>query len=269
VKDVLKGKRLVILERAFTWNETSVFLEKKVRLKRRNAVAEYAQLSIATVDIDVTEYIVSVVEKERTGKIVQKWQGSAGMPAHALPTVGMLLLLRRALWENIAAQLGTNAKSALSSCERLFVNLFPTISGPCDTQDFSSFSDVMKDGSAALYLYDMVYDGVDLTTGAFDKVGELVDKSVDRLGTCDCVTDSGCFRCIANPRVDENTSKSATERLLLVIQQILRREQPVVTKPAVTDTDTLIAEAPITCTSCKTTIAKGDRFCKNCGERVG
>lgn len=269
VKDVLKGKRLVLLERAFTWNETNVFLKKQVRLKRRQSVAEYSQITVATINVDVTEYIVSVVEKDRSGKAVQQWQGSAGIPAHTLPTVGTQLLLRRKLWETISAELGPNAGPALISAERLIVSLFPTISGPCDTQDFSSFSEVTKDGSAAIYLYDMVYDGVDLTTGAFDKIEQLVEKSLDRLNTCKCQTDDGCFRCIANPRADERTSKDATKRLLLVVKNILCSEIPVSTTSMVAGVDTLAAEAPITCPSCSAIIAKGDRFCKNCGEKVG
>jgi DEAD/DEAH box helicase domain-containing protein len=216
-----------------------------------------------------SEYIVSVVEKDRSGKVVQQWQGSAGMPAHALPTVGTLILLRRQLWESIAATLGSDARPALSSAERLLVSLFPTISGPCDTQDFSSFSEIMKDGSASIYLYDMVYDGVDLTTGAFDKAQQLVEKSLDRLNTCDCPTDTGCFRCIANPRSDERTSKDATRQFLLIVKEILSCETPTVTTPVVAGIDTLAAEAPTTCPSCSAVIAKGDRFCKNCGEKVG
>lgn len=269
VKDVVKGKRLVLLDLATTRNETTAFLQKQVRQKRRNSVAEYSQLTVATVHMDVTEYIVSVVEKDRSGKVVQQWQGSAGMPAHTLPTVGTLLLLRRQLWESISATLGSDAQPALSSAERLLVSLFPTISGPCDTQDFSSFSEIMKDRSAVIYLYDMVYDGVDLTTGAFDKVQQLVEKSLDRLITCECQADAGCFRCIANPRVDERTSKDATKRLLLIVKDLLSSETPTVTTPVIADVDMLSAEAPITCPSCSTVIAKGDRFCKNCGEKVG
>jgi DEAD/DEAH box helicase domain-containing protein len=266
VKDVIKGKRLVILDKVFSWNETSAFIQKQVRLKRRHRIAEYSSLLVSTVDIDVAEYIVSVVEKERSGKLVQQWQGTAGMPAHTLPTVGTLLLLRRKLWEDIDRRLGADAKSALSSCERLLVSLFPTISGPCDIQDFSSFSDVATDGSAFVYLYDMVYDGVDLTTGAFDKVGQLISKSLDRVISCDCATDCGCFRCIANPRIDEKTSRAATRELLLVIQQMVETEQPRIANRS--SGDPLVLDAQIACPACNAMVQKGDRFCKNCGTKI-
>lgn len=269
VKDVIKGKKIVRLDREYSWNETSPFIQKQIRLKRRNSVADYSELAIATVDIDVTEFIVSVVEKDRSGNVVQQWQGAAGMPAHTLPTEATQILIRKPLWDDLVSKLGnTNAKTALTSCERLLSSLFPTISGPCDIQDFSSFSEVLKDGSAAIYLYDNVYDGVDLTTGAFDKIQQLLDKSLERLTTCDCKEDAGCFRCIANPRVSEPTSKDATARLLKALQNMIATETPKVILRTDDPAALLAPDAAMTCPSCSASIVKGDRFCKNCGHKL-
>ena len=269
VKDVIKGKKVVRLDREYSWNETSPFIQKQIRLKRRNSVADYSQLTIATVDIDVTEFIVSVVEKDRSGKVVQQWQGAAGMPAHTLPTEATQILIRKPMWDNLTNDLGNaNAKTALTSCERLLSSLFPTISGPCDIQDFSSFSEVLKDGSAAIYLYDNVYDGVDLTTGAFDKIEQLIDKSLERLMTCDCKEDLGCFRCIANPRVGEPTSKDATARLLRTLRDMIAAESPKLTERSDDPATLLAPDAAMTCPSCSANIVKGDRFCKNCGHKL-
>lgn len=269
VKDVLKGKKVVRLDREYSWNETRPFIQKQIRLKRRNSVADYPQLTIATVDIDVTEFILNVVEKDRSGKVVQQWQGSAGMPAHTLPTVGTRILLRKPLWDEVVSGLGAaRARSALTSCERLVSSLFPTISGPCDIQDFSSFSDVLRDGNAVIYLYDSVYDGVDLTTGAFDKMEQLIEKAQERLTTCDCKEDVGCFRCIANPRIDEATSKDATSSLLKTIHTVIASEAPRVTERSKDTISSLAPEEAATCPMCNASVAKGDRFCKNCGEKL-
>jgi DEAD/DEAH box helicase domain-containing protein len=269
VKDVVKGKRLIRLERDYSWHDTSSFVQKQIRLKGRRGVAEYAQITVATVDIDVTEFLLNVVEWDRSGQVVQQWQGSAGMPANTLPTEGTLLHLGRTLWDAIIGELDEpRAKSALTSCERLIASLFPTISGPCDTQDYSSFSEVQKDGSAVIYLYDMVYDGVDLTTGAFDMMQQLIDKCLERLTTCDCATDEGCFRCIANPRVEEKSSKEGTARLLRILQQLIRMETPKVTLPVPDSTADLAADAKASCPACNATLAQGDRFCRNCGEKL-
>jgi ATP-dependent helicase YprA (DUF1998 family) len=190
------------------------------------------------------------------------------MPAHTLPTVGTQILLRKPVWDDIVADLGVSAaRSALASCERLIAGLFPTISGPCDIQDFSSSSEVLKDGSAAIYLYDNVYDGVDLSTGAFDKVRELVDKSLERLSTCNCAGDAGCFRCIANPRVDEPSSKHATRRVLDALRSGLS-EDPKLTERQKDSASAFVAEAKAKCPKCHADVAKGDRFCKECGEKL-
>ena len=150
----------------------------------------------------------------------------------------------------------------------MIASLFPTISGPCDTQDFSSFSEVLKDGSAAIYLYDNVYDGVDLTTGAFDKIEQLVEKSLEPLMTCDCVQDTGCFRCIANPRQDEESSKDATSRMLRVLREILLSETPSITERPVDLAGVIAPDVKATCPECSASVAAGDRFCKNCGHEL-
>ncbi len=269
VKDVIKGKKVVRLDREYSWNETSPFIQKQIRLKRRNSVADYSELTIATADIDVTEFIVAVAEKDRSGKVVQQWQGSAGMPAHTLPTVATQVMIRKALWDDAVLRLGNRqANSALTSCERLLSSLFPTISGPCDIQDFSSYSEVLRDGNAVIYLYDNVYDGVDLTTGAFDKIEVLVEKSLERLQSCDCKKDTGCFRCIANPRVDEPTSKDATSQLLQMLRDAITSDSPKITERSSNPTSLLAPDAPATCPSCNSNIAICDRFCKNCGHKL-
>ena len=269
VKDVIKGKKIVRLEREYSWNETSPVIQKRIRLKRRNSVADYSQLAIATVEMDVTEFIVTVTEKDRSGNVVRQWQGSAGMPAHTLPTVATQVLIRKELWRDVVLKLGDRqARCALASCERLLSSLFPTVSGPCDTQDFSSFSEVLKDGNAALYLYDNVYDGVDLTTGAFGKVQVLVEKALDRLATCACSEDAGCFRCIANPRIDEATSKEATAQLLQMLRDAMMAEPPRITEQSENSVSVLAPDEIATCPTCSVNIAKGDRFCKNCGHKL-
>lgn len=270
VKDIIKGNRKVRLDREYSWNETTAFLQKKIRLKRRKSVADYTQLMIATVAIDVNEFLLNVVEKDRSGAVVNQWQGAAGMPGHFLPTEGTLILLRKALWDNVVKDLGFQAaRSALQSCERLFQSLFPTVSGPCDTQDFSAASEIWSDGQAAIYLYDMVYDGVDLTTGAFDRVPELLERSLDRLAACECTDDEGCFRCIANPRVLEPASKKATEKMLAALRMIVVSEEPVVTRATTTLAEQLAADLPLQCRTCATPMAATAKFCSNCGERLG
>lgn len=266
VKDVIRGKRKVILEREYSWNETRAFINKKIKLKRRHKVADYHSLMLATVDINVTEFLVNVTEKDRSGHVINSWNGNMGMPTHTLPTEASLIRLKRPLWEALTADLGVqNARSALHSCERLLWGLFPTVSGPCDKQDFSSASEVDADGSASIYLYDMVYDGVGLTMVAFDRMTELLDKAIERLKECRCDTDTGCFRCIANPHANEISSKLATKRVLMSLREALDGKCTVTE----VENDTLTSDARATrpCSACSNLIKVDDRFCNNCGEK--
>jgi DEAD/DEAH box helicase domain-containing protein len=266
VKDVIRGKRKVILEREFSWNETRAFINKKIKLKRRHKVADYDSLTLATVDINVTEFLVNVTEKDRSGKVVNSWNGNMGMPTHTLPTEASMVRLKRPLWDALVGDLGMqDARSALHSCERLLWGLFPTVSGPCDKQDFSSASEVDADGSASVYLYDMVYDGVGLTTLAFDRMTELLDKAIQRLQECGCDSDAGCFRCIANPHANGIASKRATGQVLASLRQSLSSKCTI----SEVENDALTSEslATKTCSTCSTTVKIDDRFCSNCGEK--
>lgn len=266
VKDVIRGKRKVILEREYTWHETRAFINKKIRLKRRHKVSDYENVMLATVNIDVTEFLVNVTEKDRSGKLVKSWNGNMGMPTHTLPTEATVLRLRRPLWDTLANQLGSqNARLALQSSERLLRGLFPTVSGPCDKQDFSSASEVSPDGTASIYLYDMVYDGVGLTMVAYDRMRELVDRAIERLEQCSCETDAGCFRCIANPVSSETASKQAMGKLLLRLRDQLSGE----CRTTQHDDSSLLEIEPTTvpCPACQADVKIGARFCSNCGEK--
>jgi len=266
VKDVIRGKRKVLLEREYSWNETRAFINKKIKLKRRHKIADYEKVMLATVDINVTEFLVNVTEKDRSGKVVNSWNGNMGMPTHTLPTEATLLRLRKPLWDELVGKLENQvARMALQSCERLLYGLFPTVSGPCDKQDFSSASEVDADGTASIYLYDMVYDGVGLTMVACDRMRELVDKAIERLEQCGCDSDEGCFRCVANPLTNESASKKATYYMLAQLRDELAGSCSITENESESGFD----DGPVTqpCSACDTPVKVGDRFCSNCGEK--
>jgi ATP-dependent helicase YprA (DUF1998 family) len=269
VKDVIRGKRQVRLRREYTKNETRPFIQKKIRLKHQYSTADYSSLRVAHVAIDVTEFLVSVTDKDPTGHTVRIWQGSLGMPPHPLPTEGTMLLIRPPLWSRLVTELTGDALCALRSTERPLCGLFPTVSGPCDAQDFSSGVERLPRGEYAIFLYDLVYDGVDLTKTALAEIGELVDKSLERVIACSCRGDEGCFRCIANPQVDERVSKTATRQLLEAIADILQNETPTAVR---TERDwSAESQSPVSmpCGSCGAAVGAAARFCPNCGEKLG
>lgn len=267
VRDVIRGMRKVILEREYSWNETRAFINKKIKLKRRHRIADFENVMLATVDINVTEFLVNVTEKDRSGKVVKIWNGNMGMPTHTLPTEATVLQLRRPLWNDLVDELGLQpARMALQSCERLLWGLFPAVSGPCDKQDFSSASEANGDGSASIYLYDMVYDGVGLTTVAFDRMSELVNKASERLHECECDTDAGCFSCIAHPHSNEVASKTATSRVLSSLRNALAGECRL--SESQSESEPVEVEQTKPCPACGTSVKVSDRFCSDCGEKI-
>ena len=179
-----------------------------------------------------------------------------------------MLSFSKPFWQTISSKLGPHPQSTLFSVERLLASLFPTISGPCDTQDFSSAVDRLVTEENAIFLFDMVFDGVDLTSAAFEKMSELVGKSVERVEQCSCTTDEGCFRCIANPLADEPASKTATVVLLKAIQSVLDSVQPERTNKERDWDSAFEAQAERPCGTCGHPVPNGAKFCSECGSKI-
>ena len=226
VKDVIRGRRAVRLQPEYSGNDTTPFLKKKIRLKRQHSVKEYSGIKVATASLDVTEFLINVTEKDRSGKVVRQWPGASGMPAHQLPTEGVMLAIKQELWNEFAETLGESLTVGFRSCERLFCGLFPTIGSQCDLQDFSSGVDSLLSGEQAFFLYDQVYDGIGLTSDAFDHVHALVSNALERVRSCECNTDQGCIRCIVDPLLDAPASKMATQSILVALRDMLAQETP-------------------------------------------
>jgi DEAD/DEAH box helicase domain-containing protein len=268
VKDVIRGKKLVHLGRDFTGNETYPVINKKIRLRRRFTVADHGRVQVEKVAIDVTEFLLQVTEKDRGGKVVKTIPG-AGMPQYRLPTEGTRLVLSKEIWDEIVRHHSSlRSKNALQSIERLFYNLMPTVTGPCDTQDLSSAVDFGDNGQAYVYLYDAVYDGVDLSFEAFSRMHDLVVRSGEVVRACKCSGDEGCFRCIANPRSTDVASKEVTTAILDAIDAQLQAPAKVSELADSSFSLELPEEESVPCTACGQPISGAARFCGNCGQKA-
>ncbi len=268
VKDVIRGRKVVNLRVERTFNETTPFIQKKIQLRQTLQAADYSLARLATVKIRATEFLAGLTERDRGGRVVNSWSGNQAMPPHQLPTEGTMLLLRREFWAEVLPQLHGNEAQALEACERLLYGLFPTISGPCDTQDFSSAVDRLPTGELAVYLYDAVYDGVGLTLVAYEQMTELLQKALERVSTCDCEEDCGCFSCVANPNKERPASKHDARLILETLLQVFETESPrqqIVTSDW---TATLEQTASIACSTCQASVKPTDRFCPNCGTKM-
>ncbi|MCA9039411.1 MAG: DEAD/DEAH box helicase [Planctomycetaceae bacterium] len=268
VKDVIQGKRVVRLHPIYTRNETSVFIQKKIRLKQQYKKKDYSCLRIAQVSIDVSEFLVNVVEKDRSGQTVHCWNGSQGMPTNTLPTEGTMLLFQKCFWDQFAGKLGIAPREVLSACEHLFCSLFPTVSGPCDTQDFSSGIDSLSSGELAIFIYDMVYDGVDMTNVAFDLLESLVERTIERITNCDCERETGCIRCVLDPYGNPTASKEMTLEVLRALLNVIENETPVLTEAPADWSRELLLDNRRNCPCCDTEALSTARFCSNCGEQL-
>ena len=264
VLDIIRSARRVCVRPDYTRNETAPYIRKDISIRRLLRSADYPALKIATVRLEVNEYLVALTEKSPTGAIVQTWTGTAGTPNHKLPTEGTMLSLAAELEASLRNHMGSKFDPAWSSCERIVASLFPTISGPCDPQDYSSGTTKLSSGQTALVLYDMAYDGVELTQIAFDHMPQLVATAISRVRDCDCETDQGCIRCVQDPRQDHVTSKSATLKCLQALSEAMDSKSPRITEHSHSCDDLLVANQPAFCKRCGAKLATGAKFCSEC-----
>lgn len=177
-------------------------------------------------------------------------------------------MLSQSLMAELQSEMQVKLDVAIASVERLMANLFPTVSGPCDSQDYSSGVDRTKTGELALFLYDNVYDGVNLTELAFDRMPELLAKVQERIETCDCKDDCGCIRCIADPMRETPSSKTATLRAVHVLQSIFECETPETIVFAGSKELDDIEPTEIECPACQDQVPLNAKFCSNCGHAM-
>jgi DEAD/DEAH box helicase domain-containing protein len=264
VQDVLSKQRLVRLAREFSPHFTVSAVRTSIRVRRLPVLSQHGRVVVARAVLDVNDYLLGVTEKHLAGQVVRSYP-AAGMPNNWLPTEGTMLRLERPLWEEAVARLGESpAKAGLETTARLFGSLFPTVTGPCDASDYSAAADAPKDGPPAVYLYDMVPYGVGLAVEAFERMADLVERAAERVRSCPCGTDEGCFQCVRNPQAEVPASKAATLTLLEIIRVELATS-PGVTQVASDDTTPLPAG---NCPKCQTPRQPAARFCSNCGEKL-
>jgi ATP-dependent helicase YprA (DUF1998 family) len=128
--------------------------------------------------------------------------------------------------------------------------------------DYSATAETPKDGSPAVYLYDMVPYGVGLAIEAFDRMADLVKRATEQVRGCSCGTDEGCFQCVRNPQAEVPASKAATLALLEMIGVELAFP------PMVTHRDEGPPLPVENCPKCHAPWQPAARFCSNCGEKL-
>lgn len=266
VHDILRGRSEIRVEWERSVNLTTPYILKGVRTPQVLAATSYKNAVIRKAQFEVTERLAQIIEKNRSGETVKRYMGSQGLPPHRLPTEGVSIEALPDLTARISAAASSSSRqSVIHAIERLLGGLFPVISGPCDTMDYSTFSEI-RENRVLWYLYDQVYGGIGLTVQVYDRIGDLFAKALDRVSACSCEEDVGCFRCIRNPDTEETASKSDSVAVLELLCHELEGGEPT---REVFEVDVLAEVAARgTCHKCGAEVDGDANFCKACGERL-
>lgn len=222
--------------------------------------------ALADAGLNVLAFCPSRISAER---MLAKMRNSEGeLPTHYLPTEGVCLVLDQALMAELQSNMEIKLDVAVASAERLMANLFPTVSGPCDSNDYSSGIDKTKTGELAIFLYDNVYDGVNLTELAFDRMPELLSKVQERIESCECIDDCGCIRCIADPMRETQSSKLATLHVVTTLKSIFQAESPETIEFGTGQEFDQTESSEVECPACQSLVSATSKFCSNCGHAM-
>jgi len=266
VVEISRNRRTVRLETDISHHETQSCLEKDVVVTLKHHTADYGDLVVSTADLIVTERVCLIFEKDRAGTVLRTWK-DLSTPSYRLPTTGIQFLIREPVWSKATSGIESVDDLALRAFERLVSSLFPVVTQPCEPRDYSSHSERYAGSGAVIYLYDCAHGWVDLTAQVMGKERALVERALDRIRTCGCHGDQGCFKCVANPSFSEPASKRDTERLISAILDILSRRQPVLTFERKDGSNFQMREGGA-CETCGAALTGSDSYCSNCGTRL-
>lgn len=264
VMSVDESRKIVRVRPEHTANRTQSLVMTNVRLQQCWRAGTNGKIKVEEGKLLVTQSLLSLTEKRPDGTVVASRQGNQGLRSNILPTTGVVITLVNAA--RLSDRPG-EARVAFNGLGPLLTGLLPTVLGPCDLGDFA-IHPAWGEEEAKLYLYDVAYDGIDLTVHAFTALPELLGAALTRIDECDCTDSAGCFRCVRNPYEDVPTSRDATRSLLRRLSESLLRAPIVVTVEV--DSPDRLAPPPtqVECPVCKHKNPIGQKFCGDCGQKL-
>jgi DEAD/DEAH box helicase domain-containing protein len=263
VTSVDEFRKHVRLKREHLPNRTLSFVQTNVRLQQCWRAGHNTKIKIQEGRLLVTQTLMGLTEKRPDGNVYASFPGNQGLRSNILPTTGVVITIGRP--SSLLPNPG-DARIAFNGLSPLLTGLLPTILGPCDLGDFAIHAQWGEEESK-LYLYDVAYDGIDLTLHAFDRLADLLDAARVRLSECDCSESVGCFRCVRNPYDDVPTNRGLTRQMVKMLEDSVATHPIEVTVETATPDRMAAIAATTACPVCGLSNPIGQKFCGNCGSK--
>jgi DEAD/DEAH box helicase domain-containing protein len=264
VMSVDEMRKLVRLKPEHSANRTQSFVQTNVRLQQCWRAGHNRLMKIQEGRLLVTQSLKMLTEKRPDGNVVAQFAGNQGLKANILPTTGAVLTI---LKPSALLHRAGEARTAFNGLAPLMTGLLPTVLGPCDLGDFAIHPQWGED-EAKLYIYDVAYDGIDLTMHAFGRLDDLLQATLTRATECDCTDDAGCFRCVRNPFDDVPTDRRLTREMLKLLASSISSHPIEVTVEVAAPDRMAPVTAKVVCRVCESSNEMGQKFCGNCGTRL-
>jgi len=141
------------------------------------------------------------------------------LPPQTFETVGMWVEIEPELRRCVEAK-GLHFMGGIHAVEHAAIGFFPLFA-LCDRNDIGgiSYTDHPQVGKSAVFIYDGHPGGVGLAKRGFDIIEELLQRTLDVVGACEC--EEGCPSCIHSPKCGSGNKPLDKAAAIVVLRGLL------------------------------------------------
>jgi len=178
-------------------------------------------------DLRVTERVVGY-EKKRVSTGERLSVHELDLPPFSFETVGFWIeiddFVRRAVEGRAPEGRPLNFMGGIHAVEHAAIALFPLFA-LCERDDVGGISIPLHPqvGKGAIFIYDGYPGGVGLAEGCFERIGELLGRTLELISGCDC--EGGCPACIYSSKCGSGNVPLDKEAARTVLALLLDRPE--------------------------------------------
>jgi DEAD/DEAH box helicase domain-containing protein len=190
-----------VAELSPTWADyhTKVLHEKEITVEedlREKRLATREDVPVRFADVTMRKQITGFERRDRSGETLAR--ESLDLPEISLRTKALYFTVPRDV-ERAMREEG-EFDGGIHAAEHGMISLFP-LELLCDRGDIGGLSTPMHPatGRSTVFIYDGYPGGVGLVREGYETVADLMGRTAEMIGACDCDSAGGCPACVQSP----------------------------------------------------------------------
>ncbi|HEY6000145.1 MAG TPA: DEAD/DEAH box helicase [bacterium] len=169
-------------------------------------------------ELKVTERVVGY-EKKRVSSGERLSVHELELPPSSFETIGLWIEIDEFVPRAVAGR-RLNYMGGIHAVEHAAIALFPLFA-LCERDDVGGISTPLhaQVGKGAIFIYDGYAGGVGLAEASFARIGELLERTLELIGSCEC--EAGCPACIYSNKCGNGNVPLDKEAAVTVLKLLL------------------------------------------------